>query len=430
MLACNVHDVACQRLGSRSANHGGLMKQSNAIYIITYCVALAGCASDGLNTLDQDKISDEPTGCVDDRDCPIGYICEDGVCLPTGVPNGDDDPTLNDDPNPNDELDPNEDEPICPDSPAFPIGVSGSWITEYHLDWSEYLGPLGNLGAEIDMIDQVLMGNSDLNSIPLVGSILQQAVDDFIPTWVGDLVHILNGIVQFFQDVRIDAEMEIDHEGSDAPISGEENWQFATVMVIDGCPLGMQDPNYPECAAVTVPLNQHVTNFGVIGAEALPFEGVVAGDQFVLPQRRVRFQISQLVTYILNFVTDLASEGEFQTLEQALQSLVDCGALSQEVANSLCSSFGMCGMQSAIEGMCVESRNEVINQVISVLDAIMVEWEIMRFDQQATIFDDDADGSADRLSAPPAGPGLISNGGFEVIFGASMDGTWWGTRPW
>ena len=403
------------------------MKKLSILFLIIFSAVLGGCANDKLSSLAGDD-SGEPVGCVDDSECPIGYICVNGECVPTGVTNGDD-PTFDNDSDPSDELDPSDD--LEPDQPTYPIGVSGSWDTEYHLDWSEYLGPLGSLGTEIDLIDQVLLGNEDLNNIPLIGGILQQVVDDFIPTWVSDLVHILNGIVQFFQDVKIDAQMEVNHTGGDAPITGEEDWQQATIMIIDGCPLGMQDPNYPACAEVSVPLNQYVTNFGIIGAEALPFEGDVLGDQFTLPQRRVRFQIAQLVTYILNYITELASQGQFMTLEAALQSLVDCGALSQEVAGSLCSSFGICGMESTIENLCIQSRNDVISTVIGILDAIMVEWEIMHFDQVATIYDDDLDNSADRLGAPlTSSPGTISNGGFEVVVGAYLGGTWWATRPW
>ena len=404
------------------------MRNSASIILVFAFAILGGCANDNLNSLASDK-EEVPVGCIDDSECPIGYICENGECIPTGVPNGGDDPTINDDTDPNDELDPTQD--IEPDEPTYPIGVSGSWNTEYHLDWSEYLGPLGGLGVEIDLLDQVLLGNEDLNNIPLVGGILQDVVDNYIPGWVSDLVHILNDIVQFFQDVRIDAKMEVNHVGGDAPIDGEEDWEQATIMIIDGCPLGMQDPNYPTCAEVSVPLNQYVTDFGIIGAEALPFQGEVAGDQFILPQRRVRFQIAQLVTYILNYVTELASQGQFTTLEAALQSLIDCGGLAQDVAGTLCSSLGICGMEAALENICIQSRNDVISSVIGILDAIMVEWEIMHFDQMATIYDDDLDNSADRLGAPTLStPGTISNGGFEVVVGAYLGGTWWATRPW
>jgi len=224
--------------------------------------------------------------------------------------------------------------------------------------------------------------------------------------------------------------MELEHVGGDLySITGTEDWQYATVMIIDGCPLGLQDPSYPACAEVSVPLNSYVTNFGVIGAEALPFDGYIQTDHLYLPERRVRFQIAQLVTYILNYITDLASQGQYTTLEAALQSLIDCAGLSQSVSDSLCASLGICGTEAAIEAICVQSRDEVINQLTSILDAIMVEWEIMRFDQDAAIYDDDNDSNADRLGAPPSSPGAIENGGFEVIIGAGLYGAWWGERP-
>ena len=49
----------------------------------------------------------------------------------------------------------------------------------------------------------------------------------------------------------------------------------------------------------------------MIGAEALPFDGAIANDTFSIEDRQVRFQIAQLVTYILNYVTDLASQGQY-----------------------------------------------------------------------------------------------------------------------
>ena len=73
---------------------------------------------------------------------------------------------------------------------------------------------------------------------------------------------------------------------------------------------------YPGCAEVSVPLNRYVTDFGVIGAEALPFDGVIANDTFSIEDRQVRFQIAQLVTYILNYVTDLASQGAILDLRK------------------------------------------------------------------------------------------------------------------
>ena len=66
-----------------------------------------------------------------------------------------------------------------------------NWLTEYHLDWSEYLGPLADFAEPLDWIDQVLIGNETLNQIPLLGDLLQEVVDNYIPDWLSDLAYIL-----------------------------------------------------------------------------------------------------------------------------------------------------------------------------------------------------------------------------------------------
>ena len=53
----------------------------------------------------------------------------------------------------------------------------------------------------------------------------------------------------------------------------------------------------------------------------------------------------------------------------------------------------------------------------------------MSFDQAAQIFDYDQDGNADELGNPQTSPGTISDGGFEVVFGAGLYGEWWALRP-
>ncbi|MEC9465118.1 MAG: hypothetical protein VX834_05005 [Myxococcota bacterium] len=389
----------------------------NPRHAIAYCIAalfISGCAQDTLSGIDGDEPADTP--CLTEVDCPGD-----------AVPNAEDGDPLDDGAEPSDGLD--NEAPEEYESP-YPIFIGGEWQTEYHLDWSEYLGPLSDLSGPFDMIDQILVGHQSVQDIPLVGPLIQEVVDNYIPGWIADLVHILNGIVQFFQDVQINGVMELNHvEGDYYQVTGNEDWQKARVTIIDGCPYGLQDPGYPACSWVDVPLNQYVTDFGIIGAEAEPFSGSIQNEDFLdLPERRVRFQISQLVTYILNYITNLASQGQYPTLASALQALIDCNGLAMDVGGTLCS-MGLCGMESAIESACVSARDDAIGQVMGVLSAIMVEWEIMTFDQSSLIYDDNADGRADRLGEPPSAPGEIANGGFEVVFGASMDGTWWADRP-
>jgi len=403
---------------------GEVMRRSAMFIGLVALTCVVGCSNDSLLALGEE-------GCRSDDDCAPGLVCIEAACLP---PELDDTVTWSSDDDDGGTVDPSDGgtvgDPDLPDSEILPIDVGGTWLTEYHLDWSEYLGPLADFAVPLDYIDQVLIGNETLNQIPFLGDLLQDIVDNYIPDWFGDLVHILNGVVQFFRDVRIDAELNLNHTpGSPEVVESTEDWQRATVMIIDGCTYGLSDPTYPGCAEVSVPLNRHVTDFGVIGAEALPFEGVIIDATTIeIDDRQVRFQIAQLVTYILNYVTELASQGQFSTFESVLQAAIDCNGLAQDLDATLCG-LGICGQASTIENVCVGARDGAIGQLMSSLDAIMVEWEIMHFDQSATIFDYDQDAVADALGEPGSAPGTISNGGFEVVVGAGLYGEWWAIRP-
>ena len=83
-----------------------------------------------------------------DDDCAGELICIDAACLP---PDLDDLPGLGPDEDDGGSIEPSDDgapnDPDLPDEgadddvttdPTFPVFIGGTWLTEYHLDWSEY----------------------------------------------------------------------------------------------------------------------------------------------------------------------------------------------------------------------------------------------------------------------------------------------------
>ncbi|MBI3179534.1 MAG: hypothetical protein HYZ27_07715 [Deltaproteobacteria bacterium] len=376
-------------------------------------ISFVGCGDDRLNGFGNEQgTHEDPAGCLTSLDCPENSVCVDSACVPVCI-------------NP-----PCDEVPIDPDpTDPLPLYVGGAWLTQYHFDWSDYLGPLAGLGSEIDYLDQLLMGNSTITGLPLIDSIIMQIIDQYIPDWVQELVHILNNIVHFFEDVRIEARMTLAHvSGSPRDLTGTEIWDWGYVQIIDNCPLGEQDPNYPSCAEVAVPLNSWVASFGVIGAEALPFTGELVGDDIVFTHRVVRMQMSQFVLYVLDLITRIATNNQYNTFEAALVAIVDCNGLANSLSNTLCSSFGMCSMGPVIYAACVDVRDDVIDEVITALTDITVEWEAMQFDQRAHVYDNPVDGNADELGHAQD-PGLIENGQFEFLLSADLTGTWTGRRP-
>lgn len=218
-------------------------------------------------------------------------------------------------------------------------------------------------------------------------------------------------------------------QGSPRDLTGNELWLWGFISVIDQCPLGESDPNWPDCAYIPVPLNQIITDYGIISATADPFTGTITGDEVKFTDREVQMEISQFVLYVIDMLVRFATEGQYQTLDDALTALIDCGAFRVAVENFLCNSLGLCSPAPYVEDACVGVRDELIDQLTEALLAITVDWEVMQFDQRAIAFDNPVDGNADKLGNPPAQPGVIENGDFEILFGADLEGTWWGTRP-
>ena len=97
----------------------------------------------------------------------VRLICIDAACLPPDLgdvpgldPDGGDDGSgiePSDDGMPDDPTCPLEedfDDDVTTD-PTFPVFIGGTWLTEYHLDWSEYLGPLADFMSLWTAIDRV-----------------------------------------------------------------------------------------------------------------------------------------------------------------------------------------------------------------------------------------------------------------------------------
>ncbi len=355
---------------------------------------LAGCGGDALTGAHGGAAGTDESDCITSLDCGAHEACRDGACVPVDPPDDSPDDPLTDDP------------PDDPPAPGRPLWVGGQWQTEYHLDWSDYLGPLADLGPEIDALDQLLLGTSDIGDLPIAGPIIEDLIDRYVPSWVGDLVHVLNGIIHFFRDVKIEGTMSLAQvPGAPRSLEGSELWVRGMVSIIDRCPLGASDPSYPDCAYVPVPLNQIIAGFGVISATAEPFTGSFVGDEVRFADREVEMEISQFVLFLIDRIVRFATGGDHDSLEDALTDLIDCAGFAVAVEDLLCASLDLCSPMPFVEDACVGARDEVVAEVTDALLGITVDWEVMRFDQRALAVDELADGAADKLCDPPARPG-------------------------
>ena len=430
-------------------NHKLIQKMGRCILLCLLVLStFAACGRDTLQGLGGDEnpptVVQEDAGpqCYGALDCGNGEVCSGGVCICVNPPcsngpgdngNGDGsgghgtddggDDGNGDDGNGDDGNNPDQN---TPDDP-YPY-VGGTWQTEYHFDWSDYVGPLADLGTPLDYVDQLFLGTCQLGDLPLVGDLIEDFVEDYIPEWVQELVHVLNNVVHFFEDVRIDGLMHLSHNSADPmQLTGSEDWQMGYVQVIANCTYGEADPNYPACSLVPVPLNDYMPGFGSIDVDAHDFSGHLTTERIYLEDREVEIEIGQFLLYVLDEVTYIATNGVHHSLNSALASLIDCNGLAMDMEAWLCG-YGICSNEPFYEMACVAAVDLAIAEVEDALLEVDVDWEVMRFEQEALLLGAPAMGQVSTLGSESQ-PGEIVDGEFEVMWEVDLAGSWFGVRP-
>ncbi len=349
--------------------------------------------------------------CYEDSHCPIGDRCIANSCEP--IPQQD----------------------IIPD-------LEGLWDTAYKIDLTDAL-PLGlsNLGEPLNILDQILMGSFDFSSIPFIGSLIEQAVQSFIqnyiPPWVPEVVHVLDNIVNLFQVMTARGTMEVWHMNPPDVVHCEEDWEHIIVYWIEQCPQGRLDPNYPSCAELDI-----ATGANTVEVEVLPFDGRIENrSNFIVDNRRVKIKMYQLVSYVVNLVIRITTG--YNDLADMMTHVIDCQEVQNQVDSIACN-IGWCGGVPGIYQACQAALQQVANQIMNQLAGIGVGWTVFEFKQEATIIDTNTN-----LPRPPAtdligyDQSCVMQNGFEpecraqgkglegdcnVVFTGDISGIWKGKK--
>jgi len=318
-------------------------------------------------------------------------------------------------------------------SPQF-LDLVSSYQTHYLLDLSAYLGGIGNLAGPLDTIDQALGGNIN-TGVTLLDSLIASAIAQFIPPWVVTVVDILNDVANFFNEVESDGVMTIAQElpqGTTAVLHATEVWNVLTVRIIDGCPLGRMDPNYPACARQAIPIAMPgMVGPLEVGVDVKPFDGVLqAGTPaapFQFDDREVDMELTKLVRIILDIAIRVGTNGQVQSLQDALNRAIDCAQLEMEALNLATPILGstLGGIAAAnVRTACDREKQNVLNAIIGAIEGIGIGWEVMQFDQIGYAVDTNGNNRPETLQVLTT-PDTI-NGRFRAIVSDPMSGSWEG----
>ncbi|MFO0722306.1 MAG: hypothetical protein U1E65_00900 [Myxococcota bacterium] len=430
-------------------SHHSVARLGLATFLLS-AAGLLGCEGDVLAPTNGFK----PSECLNAVNCDNGGdILDAGLLVDTGLPATDIDSG-----NPNGGADsgvgpqvdagvgvdtgvvdpPDSGAPVDAGPPPDFLNLSGTHDTVYHLDLSDYLLGIANIAGPLDTIDQALQGNVN-TGIPPLDALIAGVLQQYIPPWVQTVVHVLNEIANFFEEVDVTGVMNIAQDlpmGNISAIHATETWQTLTVYLIDQCPRGRSDPGYPGCARRMISVVQRGrTGVGPLDVEVdvHPFDGVLQPGRpeadFMFNRRKVDMDLYKLVTIMINLALNLATNGQIPNLQAGLNQLIDCSALQSAAYNFATGTLGLGPIPAtaaalAVLNGCNRTRQNVIDAITNGLNSIGLSIVSFDFDQHGHAIDTNGNHRPETLQVITT-PNTL-DGDFEVLIGANMGGVWSG----
>jgi hypothetical protein len=217
-------------------------------------------------------------------------------------------------------------------------------------------------------------------------------------------------------------------------LDATELWSDVTVYVVDQCPLGRQDPNFPACARYTIPTVQQPAQAGPleVGVDVKAFIGTLLAkpaNEVVFPDREVEVEMGRLIALVVDAIISFVSGGQYSDLRDLLESIIDCPGLAQDAADWAVQNLGIDPIFAAltirplIENQCDDAIDDIVDQV----GLVTVSWDAFEFDQHGLAKDLNGDNVADELQLMSVPQG-IRDGRFRALISSSMEGVWQGIR--
>ncbi len=318
--------------------------------------------------------------------------------------------------------------PMVPD-------MDGCWYLEHYFDLEGALPQfLQGLAGPMDQLDRWL-NECDFTGIGFIDDFLCDLVDEYVPDWVGDVVHVLNNIYWILKEMRVGGELNLVHLNPPELLSATESWDTIRLLYPDACCEGdpgpcnpHQDPEFPDCATIDIAGGEEL-EAGEVGLIVEPYTaridinpGPPIGYTFRVTERRVQIEYSKFVGFVVDLLVEMVTG--YDSLEEALMDVIDC----QDIQDLLEDTFG--SIVPDIRPQCQSMKRSLVNGIYAILDQIGVGWKLMKFGGSAALRVEDHPPwgvSLGREDHETSGDGSW-DGTFNIVFEGPLTGNWFSDR--
>lgn len=280
-----------------------------------------------------------PGSCDTVDDCPNGFLCESGTCVP------------------------DRDGESCADPGPGP-NLSGTWDVNSSLHLREGLpGVVGGLLDVSELLADFIDGNVNLG-LPsavefLIGALVQGIIDQYVPSWAQDLIVALAGISDVLDTMQVEGTWALQGSVCEANYRGSSTWDYLS-FEYRGTVIRERPQDISEVGPITP------EDFGARYS---------CGDLYV-DRHRVSNSLSGLVRWLVNTVVEIATG--YPTVEAALDAALPCDQIAAAINNAWQSACGCSSDVSVVvEATCESYKSDLIDQVVTAIDGAVVTLSVL-----------------------------------------------------
>ncbi len=280
-----------------------------------------------------------PGECTTVDDCPLGYLCIEGQCLPD-----------------------NGGEP-CSDPGPGPA-LAGTWAMDSTLHLREGIPGIAAGFLDLsELLADFIEGNVDLG-LPapveaLIGYLIQSIIDEYVPNWAQQLIVTLAGVSDVLDDLQVDSTVDLTGQECDATYRGSEHWDWITF-------------EYRGSVVTTHP--EDIPEIGAVYPEE--FGAMYSCGQLFIDRHRIKNVLSGLITWVVNTMVEITTG--YDTVQEALDAALPCAQIADAINDAWQSACGCSTDVSAVaEATCDAYKDDLIDQVTTLLDNATVSLSVV-----------------------------------------------------
>jgi hypothetical protein len=282
----------------------------------------------------------KPGSCTSHAECPVGYLCSGGQCLPE------------------------RDGEACADPTSGP-DLNGTYRVSSVLHLRDGLPGVVDkiLGVTEDLRD-IAQGKIDLD-LPsvvefVIGGIVSGVIRAYIPPWAIDLVTALGDVSDMLDDMQVDSVMTL----TGTPCSGayrvNERWEWIR-FEYQGREMRFRPDQLPNGVEV----------------EPSEFSARYSCGNLYFDEHRIKDQLNHLIRYLLDTMA-YAVTG-YPTVEQAVAGMIDCWGIGYELDSYVAGSCSYCPSVAGIAaGACEGLVFAAVSKMGEEIDKATVKLSLIK----------------------------------------------------